>query len=677
MLKTLQLTNFRKHRTLELNFTEGLQVIRGSNEAGKTTLSEAIGYALFGSKCLRESLSEVVTYGEPEGTLKVRLHLTFDGVDYQVVRGKSGAEVVYGDQRVTGQTETRAFFERLFCCSVDIAKALIIADQNEVRGVLAEGASAASSLVEKLADLSVIEKLVDGVQTHLPSGNVKSTLEQIARLTEACSKVVEIPVDTATPTLTAEISELQAKIDLSERAVPADQDVAKAQVAVDLFKRSEADLRAFEARKAKIVTDLAVVMDPPAVDAAALAQLRVEATNAALAEKRRSAFTTVFPTAPAEWDGTVDTLRGHIAQLGSDIQNLHTKVQQLKLDKRTAEMKRINEKECAFCKKDLTDVPEVIAVNVAADDAVTALTAQVTAAEAELKAKVEEQLACDAVEKCHNKIVQLAGEYWELSNDVPAKPKWKGEPPPPAGQKIDLGKLERELQAWNNYLARRQVLEQELAGMVQPVLPDVTEALALIEAHKAAMLAVNNLQSQMVTLKAKLESARMVHEANLKAYTREVQALEQTKEELKKAKETYDEMLENNELIKKLRDARPQIATQLWGMVLGAISHYFSQIRGVESVLTRDEDGFKVNGKSVKGLSGSTQDALGLAIRMALSKVFLPVVPFVFLDESFSGCDDDREVNGIGTIASAGFTQTFLVTHSDMGDSLADNLLLI
>ena len=213
--------------------------------------------------------------------------------------------------------------------------------------------------------------------------------------------------------------------------------------------------------------------------------------------------------------------------------------------------------------------------------------------------------------------------------------------------------------------------------MVPPVLPDVTEALALLEAHKAATLVVNNLQSQMVTLKAKLESARMVHEANLKAYTREVQALEQTKEELKKAKETYDEMLENNELIKKLRDARPQIATQLWGMVLGAISHYFSQIRGVESVLTRDEDGFKVNGKSVKGLSGSTQDALGLAIRMALSKVFLPVVPFVFLDESFSGCDDDREVNGIGTIASAGFTQTFLVTHSDMGDSLADNLLLI
>lgn len=677
MLQTIQLTNFRKHRSLELTFTEGLQVIRGSNEAGKTTLSEAIGYALFGSKCLREPLSEVVTYGEPEGSLKVRLTLTFDGVEYNVVRGKSGAELVYGDQRVTGQTETRAFFERLFCCTVDIAKALIIADQNEVRGVLAEGAAAASSLVEKLADLSVIEKLVEGVQNNLPSGNVKSTLDQIARLTESCAKVVEVPVDTSTPVLTAEISDLQAKIDLSDQATPGDQEVAKAQVAVDLFKRTEADLRAFASRKARIVTDLAVVMDPPAVDAAALAQLRVEASNAALAEKRRAAFATVFPTAPAEWDGTHESLKAHIEQLGLDIQNLHTTVQQLKLDKRTAEMKRINEKECAFCKKDLTDVPEVIAANVAADTAVAALTAQIAAAETELNGKVEEQLACDAVEKCHNKIVQLAGDYWELSSDVPAKPKWKGEPPPPAGQKIDLGKLERELQAWSNYQARRQVLEQELASLVEPVLPDVTADMALIETHAQAVRASDALKSQMNTLKAKLESARLVHEANMNAYRREVLALDAMKAELAKTKATYDEMLENNELIKKLRDARPQIATQLWGMVLGAISHYFTQIRGVESVLTRDEDGFKVNGKSVKGLSGSTQDALGLAIRMALSKVFLPVVPFVFLDESFSGCDDSREINGIATIASAGFTQTFLVTHSDLGDSLADNLLLI
>ena len=113
------------------------------------------------------------------------------------------------------------------------------------------------------------------------------------------------------------------------------------------------------------------------------------------------------------------------------------------------------------------------------------------------------------------------------------------------------------------------------------------------------------------------------------------------------------------------------------GTVLGAVSYYFTQIRGEESIVERSEDGFKVNGRTVKGLSGSTQDILGLAIRIALSKVFLPVVPFVFVDEPFAGCSDNREVNGLGTLASAGFSQTFLVTHSSLGDSLADNLLQI
>ena len=50
MIKTLTLTNFRRHENLTVDFTHGLSVLRGVNEAGKTSITEAISYALFGAR---------------------------------------------------------------------------------------------------------------------------------------------------------------------------------------------------------------------------------------------------------------------------------------------------------------------------------------------------------------------------------------------------------------------------------------------------------------------------------------------------------------------------------------------------------------------------------------------------------------------------------------------------
>jgi len=47
----------------------------------------------------------------------------------------------------------------------------------------------------------------------------------------------------------------------------------------------------------------------------------------------------------------------------------------------------------------------------------------------------------------------------------------------------------------------------------------------------------------------------------------------------------------------------------------------------------------------------------------------------MFLDEVAAGCDSQREIAMLGAVAAAGFEQVLLVTHSDLGDSLADNLV--
>jgi ABC-type transport system involved in cytochrome bd biosynthesis fused ATPase/permease subunit len=82
-----------------------------------------------------------------------------------------------------------------------------------------------------------------------------------------------------------------------------------------------------------------------------------------------------------------------------------------------------------------------------------------------------------------------------------------------------------------------------------------------------------------------------------------------------------------------------------------------------------------VDGQGIGGLSGSTLDALGLAIRKSLTRVFLPNTGFMMLDEPAAAADPDREANMLGLIATSEFDQVLLITHSDIADSFAANVI--
>lgn len=70
-------------------------------------------------------------------------------------------------------------------------------------------------------------------------------------------------------------------------------------------------------------------------------------------------------------------------------------------------------------------------------------------------------------------------------------------------------------------------------------------------------------------------------------------------------------------------------------------------------------------------------DALGLAIRIALTKTFMPNNDFLILDEPGAACDDEREASMLGLVASCGFEQVLLVTHSTLADAFADNMIVL
>ncbi|MBW6508444.1 MAG: SMC family ATPase [Desulfuromonadales bacterium] len=84
---SIQLKNIKSHRDTELHFSPGINVLSGPNGVGKSTIFEAIGYALFGvdAQSFVGNVDRFVTIGARRGEIAVVFQLAEDG-RYRVSR---------------------------------------------------------------------------------------------------------------------------------------------------------------------------------------------------------------------------------------------------------------------------------------------------------------------------------------------------------------------------------------------------------------------------------------------------------------------------------------------------------------------------------------------------------------------------------------------------------------
>jgi hypothetical protein len=731
MLNTLHCENFRKHAELTVRFTPGINAIRAANEAGKSTLLEAIAYAYFGTKGLKESIDDVVTYGLPTSKLRVEHEFTHTGVQYRITRSPRGAELyANGNDKplVTGQSEVTKFMERLFGTTQDMAGKLMLSRQKDLGAALNGGPTAAGKMIEDLADLDLIEELVGLVGEKLPAGDtaaakanvetwramaVPDELEDLAPLEAAVAAAVSVsegeglaytskkakldalPLTDARRTLEDERA-LNATIAAGERSIAAlraalGQDLPKAPADAEISEcRKQLELQKQLAAATKLHAEL---------KRAGIVDLWDEPLEALLAEvsvtdKKRAA--------------AVEQMASLQANITATEQGLQKVIHGYQLRRTEMEGQLIKEESCAFCGKDLKDIPEVAQIN-------NPLTAQLQALAAEhekdvadahsaiqlLKSKDKVQLAIrdetegyleqlQKVIEQHDRAELLfarAEAYIELDRSVvPAKWKWTGPVDDDA----------------TDYTARLKTLEEQrdralaakaTRGVQQQQLDDLQNSVQVARL-RLAELAVDfarHVLEQETTLKVEVQSLFAVSQASDRALVQASQAFDLAQEKRRQvleqaekaqaaltgAEQVLVEMEANNLLVKKLRAARPAITDKLWASVLGATSTYCASVRGEPSNITRVDGRFKVNGYPVTGLSGSAEDSLGLAIRFALTKTFLPAVDFVMLDEPAAACNDERETAMLGLLATSGFAQTILVTHSTLADAFADNIITI
>jgi DNA repair exonuclease SbcCD ATPase subunit len=709
MLKRLTTKNFRKLTDNVFEFGEGLQVVRGANEAGKSTMLEAIAYALAGVKACRDALEEVVTWGQPAKTLKVELVMEFDHVVYTVTRSKSGAEINYEGGQVVGQTECTTFIERLIGVDAGTIARLMMAPQGAIRGALGEKSGKAMELIEQLANFDIIDTVIELIQTHLVTGPTSSAEERVNRAVAAVNVTKEAvqPIDTAATE--ARLKEHNVELHTLISKV---ENILKPQV--DAAQKRLDEAKSIEQRRALLQQQLKGALATRENFFIQLGQARDEAktgphpdeinkvrgqlADAKTATARFTAWqglqklNATYPE--AYWEGTAEDLQASIDGTARFISGYQKDLAEIDAEIRTLKP-QLNESgtKCRGCGQDLPDAAAIEKHNAAIKDKLLTLHARRPGIATQFQKSQEELEALIAVQRTSRPFERVAAELGELGNVdwnyVPPRLTWSGDVPVAnvdvSGLQQQLKALEQRAQAAQFAAGRADTLQQQtieceigieklragVAACVNEPLDKVQDAFDTAnQAYQTDYGRISEIRYEVEQLRAGLTLAKQEHEQQLLN-------VKKAEEEQQRAQTDLKALEFNNALLKRVRAARPIIADKLWTIVLAAVSSYFSAMRGTKSVVTRAGNEFRVDGKSISGLSGSTLDLLGLAIRLALTRTFLPNTPFIILDEPAAAMDGDRTESMLGFLVATGFQQTLLVTHDETSETVAQNLITI
>lgn len=702
-LTSLYLKNFRQYDDRRFNFEQGSTAIRGANEAGKSTLIEGLFYALGGAEFCRNN--DYVRWGAKKGECRVEaVFVARNGDEVKITRTPNAAELlVNGEVQVTGQRPVnKASAERFGLANLTIARRIMFVEQGQIRGILEEANAKAVDTIESLTGLDIIDWLIQRVQdaTTVDAGVVRGQVQTLQESIDA-AQAEAVEVRAQLPAAAESVSLAADAAAVAEKAKDAAQGAAEAaMMALASLPNYDSEIRAARAQVTNAETHLAGALESlnaARADAGVEVedyrplQLQLESAGTVLARNHARKVLDIYRQSyPADfWDGTYDELVAEGKKAAALVEQLQAEIGSASVELAKYDGMRISGT-CTICGLDVSEVPAAVAKNQEIDDQVYRLQEVVARAKARL-ADTKHTL---------NILRALAGhrvpehQFLVRTDEVVWPPKFQ-----------DLGEAEptADMGALRDAIARAQKVEATKRAAVER-LPSLealhTEAsnrlaaaqtvLAEVEAAAAnSTLQRRAAEDAAQAAKAKAQEAEAVWRDRSKAlasiYAREgemerqVQRLELQvagwQESIVKAQETLANAAFNDELISALRRARPLVANRLWDMVLKAVTQYLSRSRNQVSEVKKVDKSFTVNGHPFDSLSGSAIDMLGLAIRVALLKIFAPGVELMILDEPFGACDAERQRDALAFLLAQNIGQVFIVTHEPTTEAVCDNVI--
>lgn len=165
ILSSLHLENFKKYTAYDIEFGEGLVGIIGKNGSGKSSIFEAILFALYGEAKTRgnKELLRNANAGEKEAVI-VELAFEFEGVEYKIVREFRGKTMsanakLYKNQELTttGAKEVTNAIVKLTKMSKEAFMHTLFASQKELTSLSTLKNEERKRMIRKLLGLEKID----------------------------------------------------------------------------------------------------------------------------------------------------------------------------------------------------------------------------------------------------------------------------------------------------------------------------------------------------------------------------------------------------------------------------------------------------------------------------------------------------------------------------------------
>lgn len=158
----LELRGYKKHKSLDIQFSEGVTVIRGANYEGKSSVTEAVFYALFGSSAVPGRKEDLVTRGTAPRNFSVLLWFMYKGLEGSVRRTLTTATAVYAGRTVaTGHSPVSAWVEEMFGMSQKLVLLLSRSAQGETPLLMTLGAPELNRIIESVSDSKYVDNLIE------------------------------------------------------------------------------------------------------------------------------------------------------------------------------------------------------------------------------------------------------------------------------------------------------------------------------------------------------------------------------------------------------------------------------------------------------------------------------------------------------------------------------------
>lgn len=697
-ISRISLKNFGKVGDKTYLLEDGLTIVRGANEAAKTTsFITAPLYAFFGARAIDGTVEELVKDGEKPSSMKVEV----DYGPYTVKRSPSGASVTGPEVKISGQTDVSEFFGKLFGVQVSTAGYVIVAEQGDVAGIFKKPAGEVTSFIENLAGFSEIDGLIERVQEAYPSGMKKILQDNLVELEAELEEANAIDLQPTT--------EFTEKIELISGELEAKKDIrASVEESVTALEKELATVTTqnTEREKAKITSD-SILKDITRVtkELEANKNREVEDVSDEELEAARNLLEKEVPerqkdierwnwvketlsNPPADiWDSSLDELLTAIDETTKLRSNYSEQIASAKGSIQTLRADIPTESVCSRCGAEVKDFDKIIN---SIEEKCSEHQRVIDDISPKLVEATEDLRAMKLILEEHNRLEKsrpdgvLANEsqipyvyYTEYEKPEPVSSEQINHARSIINTRAAAQSLSAEIAATDRrlnselskLLYEKEKLTEEINSLGEIV--DTTDTEVEIKGAREVIKDLGESIESLTQEKSDLEKSLLMVENENK---RILQLREGLEKKIAKTKHDLSVDTRNSCILKAVREAKPKVLNMIWSQILFALNKNFSRMRGVESNIEKTATGFTVDGLSVRRQSGSTKSILGVAMREALKNTFAPTCGFILFDEVFADMDADRTAATLAAISGMN-GQKLIITHEDVSEMLADNFI--